>query len=71
MKAFHNLCKTYSKKEKLVEKLWSDYKSELLSKEVEGWFLNKGTVLGSAYSQEQNASGTDNRPTRALEGISP
>lgn len=35
LKAFHNLCKTRSQKERPVERLWSDYGSELQSKRVE------------------------------------
>lgn len=56
LKIFYNLCKTWSHKERPVERLRSDYGSELLSKRVEEWLTKKGITFepSAPYSQEQN-----------------
>lgn len=56
LKAFHNLCKTRSNKERPVHRLRSDYGSELQSKRVEEWLKKEGIIFepSAPYSQEQN-----------------
>lgn len=56
LKAFYNLCKTRSKQERPVERLRSDYGSELQSKKVGEWLTNEGIIFepSAPYSQEQN-----------------
>lgn len=56
LKAFHNLCKTRSNKERPVHRLRSDYGSELQSKRVEEWLEKEGIIFepSAPYSQEQN-----------------
>lgn len=56
LKAFHNLCKTRSQKERPVERLRSDYGSELQSKRGEDWLSKEGIIFepSAPYSQEQN-----------------
>ncbi len=56
LKAFYNLCRTRSQKERLVKPIRSDYGSELQSKKVEEWFAKKEITFepSAPYSQEQN-----------------
>lgn len=56
LKTFYNLCKTRSQKERPVERLRSDYGSELQSKSVEDWLSKEGIIFepSAPYSQEQN-----------------
>lgn len=55
-KAFYNLCKTSSGLKRPVQRLRSDYGSELQSKRVEEWLEKEGIVFepSTPYSQEQN-----------------
>lgn len=52
----YNLCKTRSGLERPVQRLRSDYGSELQSKKVEEWLEKEGIVFepSALYSQEQN-----------------
>ena len=67
LKTFYNLCKTRSHKERPVERLSSDYGSELQSKRVEECFAKKGITFepSAPYSQEQNG-GVSERMGRTI-----
>lgn len=56
LKAFHSLCKNRSKERRPVERLRSDYSSELQSKGVDEWLTKEGITFepSAPYSQEQN-----------------
>lgn len=56
LKTHHSLCRTRSKEEHPIERLRSDYGSELQSHKTDEWMQKEGIIfeLSAPYSQEQN-----------------
>lgn len=56
LKTYHSLCKTKSKQEHPIERLRSDYGSELQNHKADNWMQKEGIVFepSAPYSQEQN-----------------
>lgn len=56
LKAYHSLCRTCSKDNHPIERLRSDYGSELQSHKADEWIEKEGIIfeLLASYSQEQN-----------------
>lgn len=65
LKIYHSLCRTKSKKPHLIERLRSDYRSELQSYKVDEWIQKKGITfeLSAPYFQEQNRVSEKTRRT--------
>ena len=56
LKAYHSLCRTRSKDDHPIERLRSDYGSELQSHKADEWMEKEGIIFepSAPYSQEQN-----------------
>ena len=56
LKTYHSLCRTRSKEEHPIERLRSDYGSELQSHQADDWMQKEGITFepSAPYSQEQN-----------------
>ena len=56
LKIYHNLYRTRSKEDHSIERLRSDYGSELQSHKADKWMQKEGIIfkLSASYSQEQN-----------------
>lgn len=66
LKTYHSLCRTRSKEEHPIERLRSDYGSELQSHKANDWMQKEGITFETSapYSQEQN--GVSERMERTI-----
>lgn len=69
LKTYHSLCRTRSKEEHPIERLRSDYGSELQSHKANDWMQKEGITFETSapYSQEQN--GVSERMERTIMDI--
>lgn len=69
LKTYHSLCRTRSKEEHPIERLQSDYGSELQSHKADEWIQKEGITFepSAPYSQEQN--GVSERMGRTIMDI--
>ena len=66
LKIYHSLCRTRLKENHLIERLRSDYGSELQSHKANEWMQKEGITFkpSAPYSQEQN--GVSKRTERTI-----
>lgn len=69
LKAYHSLCRARSKNDHPIERLRSDYGSELQSHKADEWMEKEGIIFepSAPYSQEQN--GVSERMGRTIMDI--